>query len=122
MSLSGVDENRIQNGPILQRRNQQPRNRSGGIRTKKTVSRGWEQSPAATKSAGQEKESQDHSNYDNGHPQTHPASKDGLQKQEVRKYEAIGTGDTELYIFARMRAAVIISIRVFLFRRAGKAN
>ena len=38
------------------------------------------------------------------------------------RYLAIGTGDTELYIFAGMRAAVVISIRVFLFRGAGKAN
>ena len=37
-------------------------------------------------------------------------------------YLAIGTGDTELYIFAGMRAAVVISLRVFLFRGAGKAN
>ncbi|HRZ24925.1 MAG TPA: hypothetical protein P5326_12920 [Candidatus Contendobacter sp.] len=35
---------------------------------------------------------------------------------------AIGTGDTELYIFAGMLAAVVISLRVFLFRGAGKAN
>ena len=41
---------------------------------------------------------------------------------KVRRYEAIGTGDTELYIFAGMLAAVVISIRVFLFRGAGKAN
>jgi hypothetical protein len=32
------------------------------------------------------------------------------------------TGDTELYLFAGMRAAVVISLRVFLFRGAGKAN
>ena len=38
------------------------------------------------------------------------------------RYLAIGTGDTELYIFAGMLAAVVISIRVFLFRGAGKAN
>jgi hypothetical protein len=38
------------------------------------------------------------------------------------RYLAIGTGDTELYIFAGMRAAVVLSIRVFLFRGAGKAN
>ena len=38
------------------------------------------------------------------------------------RYLAIGTGDTELYIFAGMLAAVIISIRVFLFRGAGRAN
>lgn len=38
------------------------------------------------------------------------------------RYLAIGTGDTELYIFAGMVAAVIISLRVFLFRGAGKAN
>ena len=38
------------------------------------------------------------------------------------RYLAIGTGDTELSIFAGMRAAVVISIRVFLFRGAGKAN
>ena len=35
---------------------------------------------------------------------------------------AIGTGDTELYIFAGMVAAVVISLRGFLFRGAGKAN
>ena len=35
---------------------------------------------------------------------------------------AIGTGDTELYIFAGMIAAVVISVRVFLFKGAGKAN
>ena len=35
---------------------------------------------------------------------------------------AIETGDTELSIFAGIRAAVVISIRVFLFRGAGKAN
>ena len=38
------------------------------------------------------------------------------------RYLAIGTGDTELYIFAGMVAAVVISIRVFIFRGAGKAN
>jgi energy-coupling factor transporter ATP-binding protein EcfA2 len=38
------------------------------------------------------------------------------------RYLAIGTGDTELYIVAGMLAAVVISIRVFLFRGAGKAN
>ena len=38
------------------------------------------------------------------------------------RYLAIGTGDTELYIFAGMLAAVMISVRVFLFRGAGKAN
>ncbi|MBK8185413.1 MAG: hypothetical protein IPK63_21900 [Candidatus Competibacteraceae bacterium] len=38
------------------------------------------------------------------------------------RYLAIGTGDTELYIFAGMIAAVVISLRVFLFRGAGKAN
>ncbi|MBK7543110.1 MAG: ATP-binding protein [Candidatus Competibacteraceae bacterium] len=38
------------------------------------------------------------------------------------RYLAIGTGDTELYIFAGMVAAVIISLRVFLFKGAGKAN
>ena len=38
------------------------------------------------------------------------------------RYLAIGTGDTELYVFAGMLAAVVISIRVFLFRGAGKAN
>ena len=32
------------------------------------------------------------------------------------RYLAIGTGDTELYIFAGMLAAVVISVRVFLFR------
>ena len=35
---------------------------------------------------------------------------------------AIGAGDTEPYLFAGMLAAVVISIRVFLFRGAGKAN
>ena len=38
------------------------------------------------------------------------------------RYLAIGTGDTELYVFAGMLAAVVISIRVFLFRGAGRAN
>ncbi|MBK8185718.1 MAG: ATP-binding protein [Candidatus Competibacteraceae bacterium] len=38
------------------------------------------------------------------------------------RYLAIGTGDTELYIFAGMVAAVVISARVFIFRGAGKAN
>jgi energy-coupling factor transporter ATP-binding protein EcfA2 len=38
------------------------------------------------------------------------------------RYLAIGTGDTELYIFAGMLAAVVISLRVFLFKGAGKAN
>jgi len=38
------------------------------------------------------------------------------------RYLAIGTGDTELYVFAGMAAAVVISIRVFIFRGAGKAN
>ena len=38
------------------------------------------------------------------------------------RYLAIGTGDTELYIFAGMLAAVVISVRVFLFRGAGQAN
>ena len=37
------------------------------------------------------------------------------------RYLAIGAGDTELYVFAGMAAAVI-SIRVFIFRGAGKAN
>ena len=38
------------------------------------------------------------------------------------RYLAIGAGDTEPYLFAGMLAAVVISIRVFLFRGAGKAN
>lgn len=38
------------------------------------------------------------------------------------RYLAIGTGDTELYVFAGMLAAVVISIRVFIFRGAGRAN
>ena len=38
------------------------------------------------------------------------------------RYLAIGTGDTELYILAGMIAAVVISLRVFLFKGAGKAN
>ena len=38
------------------------------------------------------------------------------------RYLAIGTGDTELYIFAGMVAAVVISLRVFLFKGAGKAS
>ena len=38
------------------------------------------------------------------------------------RYLAIGTGDTELYVFAGMLAAVVISVRVFLFRGAGMAN
>ena len=35
---------------------------------------------------------------------------------------AIGAGDTDLYGFAGIQAAVVISIRVFRFRGAGKAN
>ena len=38
------------------------------------------------------------------------------------RYLAIGTGDTELYVFAGMLAAVVISVRVFLFRGVGRAN
>ena len=38
------------------------------------------------------------------------------------RYLAIGTGDTELDVFAGLLAAVVISLRVFLFRGAGKAN
>ena len=38
------------------------------------------------------------------------------------RYLAIGTGDTELYVFAGMIAAVVISLRVFLFKGAGKAS
>ena len=38
------------------------------------------------------------------------------------RYLAIGTGDTELYVFAGMLAAVVLSVRVFLVRGAGKAN
>ena len=38
------------------------------------------------------------------------------------RYLAIGTGDTALYVFAGMLAAVVLSIRVFLVRGAGKAN
>lgn len=37
------------------------------------------------------------------------------------RYLAIGTDDTELYVFARMLAAAAISIWVFLFRGAVKA-
>ena len=35
---------------------------------------------------------------------------------------AIGTGDTELYVFAGMLAAVVISIRVFLFQGRGQGE
>ena len=38
------------------------------------------------------------------------------------RYLAMGTGDTELYVFAGMLAAVVISMRVFLFRGAGRAS
>ena len=34
----------------------------------------------------------------------------------------LAIGDTALYVFAGMRAAVVISIRVFLFKGAGKAS
>ena len=37
----------------------------------------------------------------------------------ARALVAIGAGDTELYLFAGMRAAVIISIRVFLVQGTG---
>jgi hypothetical protein len=38
------------------------------------------------------------------------------------RYLAIGTGDTARYVFAGMLAAVVLSVRVFLVRGAGKAN
>ncbi len=38
------------------------------------------------------------------------------------RYLAMGAGDTELYIFAGMLAAVVIAVRVFLFRGTGRAN
>ena len=38
------------------------------------------------------------------------------------RYLAIGAGDTALSIVAGMLAAVVISLRIFLFRGAGKAN
>jgi hypothetical protein len=38
------------------------------------------------------------------------------------RHLAIGTGDTARYGFAGMRAAVVLSVRVFLVRGAGKAN
>ena len=38
------------------------------------------------------------------------------------RYLAIGTGDTELYIFVGRLATVVILVRVFLFQGAGKAN
>ena len=38
------------------------------------------------------------------------------------RYLAIGAGDTALYGFAGMLAAVVLSVRVFLVRGAGKAN
>jgi hypothetical protein len=56
------------------------------------------------------------------HPQWEQPSKDARQKAINAHYLAIGTGDTELYIVTGMLAAVVISIRVFLFRGAGKAN
>ena len=40
----------------------------------------------------------------------------------ARALVAIGAGDTEPDRFPGMRAAVVISLRVFLFRGAGKAN
>lgn len=38
------------------------------------------------------------------------------------RYLAIGLGDTALYILAGMTAAVVLSLRFFLFRGAGKAS
>jgi hypothetical protein len=38
------------------------------------------------------------------------------------RYLAIGLGDTTLYIMAGMAAALFLSLRLFLFRGAGKAN
>lgn len=38
------------------------------------------------------------------------------------RYLAIGLGDTALYILAGMAAALFLSLRVFLFKGAGKAN
>ena len=40
----------------------------------------------------------------------------------IHIFPAFGPGDAELYLFAGMIAAVVISLRVFLFRGAGKAN
>ena len=39
-----------------------------------------------------------------------------------RAWSGGGIGDIERYLFAGMLAAVVISVRVFLFRGAGKAN
>jgi hypothetical protein len=120
MSLSGIDENPTQNRPILHEETSKPRNRSGDIRTKKTVSRGEERPPATTKPPEAEKASQDHDHHGQTFA-TPPKLKDHLQAEEPKP---VGTsaGDTELYLVAGMRAAVVISIRVFLFRGAGKAN
>lgn len=38
------------------------------------------------------------------------------------RYLAIGLGDTALYILAGMVAALVMALRMFLFRGAGKAN
>ena len=67
-----------------------------------------------------EKESQDHGHYGQTFA-TPPKSKDHLQAEDPKPV-GTPTGDTELYIVAGMLAAVVISIRVFLFRGAGKAN
>jgi hypothetical protein len=38
------------------------------------------------------------------------------------RYIGMGIGDKALYIMAGMAAALFLSLRVFLFRGAGKAN
>ena len=55
-------------------------------------------------------------------PGFHPGDDRGAGLGGRARYLAIGAGDTELYIFAGMLAAVVISLRVFLFRGAGRAN
>lgn len=38
------------------------------------------------------------------------------------RYVAMGLGDTALYVFAGLGAAIFMAVRYFLFRGAGKAN
>ena len=72
------------------------------------------------KPSGWGKENPDRGHHGNGHPQTPPKIK---RRSSSRRNEAGGsTGDTELYVFAGMLAAVVISIRVLLFGGAGRAN
>jgi hypothetical protein len=101
------------------RRNRQPRTQPGGPERKRRSPEGGSSHPQRRNQQGRRRKAKT----------TATAITDILKPTQNQKtvfknkrYKAIGTGDTELYVFAGMLAAVVISIRVFLFRGAGKAN